>query len=166
MALAPALWCVRAARTWRALAPGLRTYARQLLHTSRTRVALLAACALTAVTLTVCGSLQDPGATPPAWLLLPIAAHALTLLAAVTVPAITTHRTTAPPQSTTAPPRPTGRTAEWGVRRAAAAAMFAFGLWMLLDPPSWASGHTPGIAAAAATLAGIRVLMRPPEDPQ
>jgi tetratricopeptide (TPR) repeat protein len=148
--LLPAAWCVRAARTWRSLSPGLRAYARQMPRSdarARVRVAALVVCALTAAGLTVGGSLQDPGGDAPAWLLILIGAHLLSLFAtavAIVVvdrraarPRIKPRRDSAPaPAGMLAEPReaaPAGRSAR---RAFVDAGVLALLLWLLsIDPP-------------------------------
>ncbi|WP_200215895.1 tetratricopeptide repeat protein [Micromonospora coerulea] len=81
--LPPALWLLWAARTWRALSPGARAYAENVVRTDiRARVRLfgLALCALTAAGLIIIALRQDPDQPPSAAMVVPMVAHFLALI--------------------------------------------------------------------------------------
>jgi hypothetical protein len=181
--LLPAAWCVWAAWTWRSLSPGLRAYVRQLLRTdarARVRLVVLSLCVLTTAGLTVSGSVLDPDGDPPAWLLVPLGAHLLSLLA---IPAIliVDRRVAGPPQmgpdKVDAGPAPTDMLGEHrdaapagrlALRTFRAGALFAAVPWVLsIDPPEAWSVRAPVAIAALAALTGYgwwvrrRLLRRP-----
>jgi hypothetical protein len=185
--LPPAAWCVWAARTWRSLSPGLRVYARRMLRAdvrARVRLVVLSVCALSAAGLTVSGSMQDPDDDPPAWLLIPVGAHLLILLASAAAILIVDRRVAGPPQigprKAGAAPAPTDMLAEHrdasvagrlALRMFRAGAVLALVPWLLsIDPPAAWAVRAPVALAALAAMAGYgwwvrRRLLRRPGTP-
>jgi tetratricopeptide (TPR) repeat protein len=182
-----AAWYGWAARTWRSLSPGLRAYARHMLRNdprARVRLVVLAVCTLTAAALTASGSVQDPHGQPPAWLLIPVGAHLLSLMTVGAAILSVDRRVAGPPQTgprlAGAEPAPTDMLAEH--RRSApagrlvlrtfrAGALFTLVPWVLsIDPPAPWLVRAPVALAALAALSGYgwwarRRLLRRPGSP-
>ncbi|GIJ45318.1 hypothetical protein Val02_22040 [Virgisporangium aliadipatigenens] len=185
--LPPVLWYVWAARTWRSLSPGLRGYARRMLRVdvrARVRLVGLALCTLSAVALTVCGSMLEPEDRPPAWLLIPTVAHLLVLFAMGIAVALVDRRVAGPPQAGPRPAdavaAPTDMLAEH--RDASFAGRFAWRMFrtgavlslvpwgISMDPPEAWPVRAPIAGAALAALVGYgwwvrRRLLRRPGPP-